>query len=85
MVTTDQRENHQAREQGSKALKMKDPEEAKPPRHNREGQRGPGQAASSRSAAPEADLPCLLCNHSYSEREKQCYFQRLPRDVTIWV
>lgn len=30
MVATDQRENHQAREQGSKTLKLKDPEEAKP-------------------------------------------------------
>lgn len=28
---------------------------------------------------------CLLQDQSYSEREKQCYFQRLPRDVTIRV
>lgn len=36
---------------------MKDPEEARLQRHNRDGQLGPGQAASSRSAATEADFP----------------------------
>lgn len=66
---------------------MKDPEEAKPQRHNRDGRVGLARLHEA-GLLPQKQISrnqCLLQDQSYSEQEKQCYFQRLPRDVTIRV